>query len=226
MENKEMLQSISMKNLVSLLVDFFKSPRVMANVPPWGTRTFVMLLLITFVVIVPYVLVMELIGLDEFDHMMEELMKNNKLLVIILAIIIAPILEEAIFRYHLNLQKNAILWGLGLSVLAISQYWYLVVSFMVYLIYLYVRVNQGNPLSLSTVVYLSSVFFALVHMGNFKDFDFLANFYWIPFLVAAQFFLGMLLSFIRLHYGLGRAMIFHGAYNAVLVIPGVYFMDL
>jgi uncharacterized protein len=226
MKTNEMVQNTSLKNLVNLLVDFFKSPRVMANIPQWGSRTFVMLLLITFLVIVPYVLVMELIGLDEFDHLMEELMKDNKLLVIILAIVIAPILEEAIFRYHLNLQKNAIILGLGLSVLAISQYWYLVVSFMVYLIYLFVRVNQGNPLSLSKVVYLSSVFFALVHMGNFRDFDFLGNFYWVPFLVAAQFFLGMLLSFIRLHYGLGRAMIFHGVYNAILVVPGVYFMDI
>jgi len=226
METNDMNQTVTIRTIWSLLVDFIKNPRIMPIVPNWNFRTFGLLLLITFLVIIPYAMILELIDLDQFDHMMEELLKENKLLVIILAIIIAPLLEETIFRYHLNLKKNAIIISLILSVMAISEYWYLVVSFMVYLVYLYFRANKGVPISMKWAVFISSFFFALVHMGNFKDFDFLLNFYWIPLLVAVQFFIGLVLSFIRLHYGLAMAIIFHATYNAILVIPAVYFLEI
>lgn len=221
-----MNQTVTIGTMWSLLLDFIKNPRIMPIVPKWNLRTFGLLLLVTFLVIIPYAIILELIGLDQFDHMMEELLKENKLLVIILAIIVAPFLEEVIFRYHLNLKKNAIIISLILSVMVISEYWYLVVSFMVYLVYLYFRVNKDMPISIKWAVFISSFFFALVHMGNFKDFDFLSNFYWIPLLVAVQFFIGLILSFIRLHYGLTMAIIFHATYNAILVIPAVYLLEV
>lgn len=44
-------------------------------------------------------------------------------------------------------------------------------------------------------------------------------------LVAAQFFLGLVLSYIRLNHGIKWAIVFHEVYNAVLIIPVICFYD-
>ncbi|WP_439489000.1 CPBP family glutamic-type intramembrane protease [Algoriphagus sp.] len=63
--------------------------------------------------------------------------------------------------------------------------------------------------NLKFVVYTSSIFFALIHLGNFSNFELVNHFYWIPFLVAAQFFLGLILSYIRLSHGIWFSILFH-----------------
>jgi peptidoglycan/LPS O-acetylase OafA/YrhL len=95
----------------------------------------------------------------------------------------------------------------------------------IYLIYLFVKVNQGQEPNLKFVVYFSAAMFALVHMGNFTEFDYGKYFYWVPLLVAAQFVIGLVLSYIRLNHGMKWAIVFHGVYNAVLIIPAIYFYE-
>ncbi|EIM75841.1 abortive infection protein [Nitritalea halalkaliphila LW7] len=86
--------------------------------------------------------------------------------------------------------------------------------------------KAGNPPSLKGVIWISSGLFALVHIGNFGGVDWGQYFYLIPFLVLAQFLVGLVLSFIRLQHGMLWAMLFHGTYNACLVIPAVLFGGL
>jgi len=125
----------------------------------------------------------------------------------------------------LDLKKSHIWWSLGLSVLLISEIWYPAVLLMLYLIFLQIRVSQNNPPSQKIVVYVSAVLFALIHMVNFKEFDYSQYFYWVPFLVGIQFWIGLVLSYIRLNHGMKWAIAFHAVYNAVLVIPAVYFYE-
>jgi hypothetical protein len=68
--------------------------------------------------------------------------------------------------------------------------------------------------------------FANVHLGNFTDFDHAQYFYWGTFLVGAKFLIGLVLSYIRLNHGMKWAMIFHGVYNAILIIPAIYFYEV
>jgi hypothetical protein len=86
-------------------------------------------------------------------------------------------------------------------------------------------ISKGLKPDLKFVVYCSSALFALVHMTNFTEFDYGKYFYLVPFLVAAQFVVGLVLSYIRLNHGMKWAIIFHGVYNAVLIIPAVYFYE-
>lgn len=212
-------------NILKKLISFLKKPKLSDPFAPFYFSDFIGLLFITILVIIPYTLILGLAGADQFDHRMLEMMKNNKWMVAIFAIVFAPLLEEPIFRLHLNLKKSAIWWSLGLSVLMMGENWFPSAMLMAYLIYLLIRVYDRKPLSQKFVVYVSAVLFGLVHMINFKDFDYSHHFYWVPFLVGIQFWLGLVLSYIRMNYGIGWAIFFHGFYNAMLILPAVYFFE-
>lgn len=213
-----------MKTFAKLLF-FLKSPYQAETYNNIRISDFIFLLLITILVVVPYALILEWAGMDQFDNIMMELLEKNKWLLAIIAIFLAPLIEEPIFRLHLDLKKSSIWWGLGLSLLMISGVWYPVALIWGYLIFLNVMISKGQKPDLRFVVYCSSTLFALVHMTNFTEFDYGKYFYLVPFLVAAQFVVGLVLSYIRLNHGMKWAIIFHGVYNAVLIIPAVYFYE-
>lgn len=214
-----------MKTTFTNLLSFLKSPYLPETYTPIKPKTFLSLLILTLVIIIPYALIIEAAGIDQFDNLIEQMLKDNKWLVAFLAIFLAPILEEPIFRLHLDLKISSIWWGIGLSVLLLSEVWWPVVLIWAYLFYLIYRVSKGNPPNLKYVIWISSSLFALVHMGNFTDFDYSRYFYWVPFMVGAQFVVGLVLSYIRLNHGMKWAIFFHGVYNAVLIIPAVYFYE-
>lgn|SRR5690606_15421446 len=217
------LSTILMPKIISDLLLFVKEPHINTTVTPLSVSNFFTLLLMTFALVIPYALLLNWVGVGQFDNVMEELLRDQKYLVVLLAVVLAPILEETIFRYHLNLTPKAIWWGLALSLLMFSQMWGIAVLLLLYLTFLLFKVLKGQKPPLHLVVYVSAFFFGIVHLGNYIDFDFVANLYWIPLLVGVQFALGLLLSFIRLHFGLANAMLFHASYNAVLVLPVVFF---
>lgn len=214
-----------MKQTLPKLQDFLKSPQHKAsykNIKGWE---FLHLLMIIFAILIPYIFILDLAGIDEFDHKMEVLLKEQKWLLLVLGIVIAPLLEEPIYRLHLDFKKPSIWWGLGLSVLVISEVWITVVLLWIWLLFLLFKVSKGDKPKLKYGVFISSALFAIVHLGNFTDFDYAQYFYWIPFMVGAQFLIGLVLSYIRLNYGMKWAIIFHGVYNAILILPAIYFYE-
>ncbi|EOZ99338.1 hypothetical protein A33Q_0716 [Indibacter alkaliphilus LW1] len=213
-----------MKTLENLL-SFLKAPYRAESYTNLRGYGFLFLLIVTLVVVVPYALILEWAGMDQFDNIMLELLENQKWLVAVLAILVAPVLEEPIYRLHLDLKKSSIIWSLGLSLLLINNIWYPLVLFWIYLIYLLVKVDRGQTLNLKFVVYFSAAMFSLIHMVNFREFDYWNYFYFVPLLVGAQFFVGLVLSYVRLNHGMLWAVIFHAVYNAVLVIPAIYFYE-
>jgi len=204
---------------------FLKFPTKSEPYSEMPARSFFVLLLITLALVIPFSVLLDWLGVDQFDSILEGMLAQNKWMVVILGIFVAPLVEESIFRLHLDLKITSIWWGLGLSIVMISQQWYFAVAFMAYLIYLLVRVFRQRPPNLKFVVFISSSFFALVHLGNYPNFEFTEHFYWVPFLVAAQFLIGLILSYIRLNHGVHFAMLFHAVYNAILIIPAVYFYE-
>ncbi|MCE7054420.1 CPBP family glutamic-type intramembrane protease [Algoriphagus sp. AGSA1] len=180
-------------------------------------RRFIYLLVITFLVIAPYSALIYALGLDELENAVMEMLKETPVLMVFAGIFIAPLLEEPIFRLHLVRTKKYVLWSLGLSVLLISEFWYPVIILWIYLIWLLIRISKNNPPPLKLVVYGSAVLFGLIHLGNFTSFDYATQFYLIPILVGAQFFVGLIISYIRLNHGMIWAMIFHGVYNGILI---------
>lgn len=211
--------------LVSKLFSYFANPHKSDGYTTISIKDFFGLLILTLLIIIPYAFILEAAGIGQFDNIMEQMLKDNKWLVAILAIFLAPILEEPIFRLHLDLKKSSIWWGIGLSLFLLGDLWWMLLVFWGYLFFLLYKVNKGNPPSLRFVLWVSATFFALIHMGNFTDFDYTKYFYWVPFMVGAQFIVGLVLSYIRLNHGMKWAILFHGVYNAVLIIPAIYFFE-
>ncbi|ERM83192.1 CAAX amino terminal protease [Rhodonellum psychrophilum GCM71 = DSM 17998] len=208
------------------LKSFLKSPYHKESYENIRGKEFFFLLLITFAIVIPYAFILDLAGMDQFDHKLEFLLKKNKWLVAVLAIVIAPLLEEPIYRLHLDFKKSSIWWGLGLSLLLISEVWIPVALLWIWLFFLLYKVNKGEMPNLKYSIFISSVLFGLVHLMNFTDFDYAQYFYWVPFMVGAQCLIGLVLSYVRLNYGMKWGIIFHGVYNAILIIPAVYFYEV
>ena len=206
------------------LLDFLKNPEKAASYQPMKLSDFLSLLVLVLFVVIPYAYLLELAGMDQFESVLEDILKENKWLVAIFAILLAPLIEEPVFRLHLDLKKSSIWWSLVLSLLFAAAIWFPLI-FVGYMIFLLVNVYDENPPPLKLVVYVSAALFGLVHIANFKDFDYGLYFYYIPFLVGIQFLMGLVLSYIRLNHGMKWAMLFHGVYNAVLIIPSIYFYE-
>lgn len=209
------------QSIIQDFLTFLKSPSKAESFTKMPARSFLVLLVFALALVIPISVLLEWLGVDQFDSIMEEMLAKSKWLVVFAVIFLAPLLEEPIFRLHLDLKIKSICLGLGMSFLMISQQWYVTAVFVFYLVFLLIRVMRQQPLNLKFVVYVSSILFAVIHLGNFSNFEIAKHFYWIPFLVAAQFLIGLILSYIRLTHGIWNAILFHAVYNAILIIPTV-----
>ena len=205
------------------LITFLKNPERPEKLVPISVKDFFTLLIMILILIIPYAFVLEQIDLSQFDNLIEELLEKYKWLVVIGAIVFAPLLEEPTFRGPLNYKTKSIYLGIGLSILFISELYFIAIAYMGFLFFILMKVKDGEPPKLKWVIYVSSAFFGLVHLGNYQGFDWIGQFYYIPVLVGVQFVLGLVLSYIRIHHGLKSCMLFHAAYNATFLIPFALF---
>ena len=212
-------------SLLENVILYLKEPTIASDFQQIKLKEFVTLLILTLLIVVPFGLLLEWFGIDQFDHKLMEILEGNKWLVLVLAIVLAPIIEEPVFRLHLDRQRSSIWWGLGLAVLTFSEFWYPIALLMIYLVYLLIRSSDANPPSQKFVVYTSATLFALIHLGNYTDFNYGKYYYWVPFLVGIQFFVGLVLSYIRSKYGMWAAIGFHAVYNAVIGVQIVWFYE-
>jgi hypothetical protein len=201
--------------MVKLLINFLLSPDHPLEFRPMSLVDFLKLMLVTLLVIVSYSALIYALGLYEIQNEAIVLLEENLTVFLITAIIFAPIFEEPIFRLHLDLTKKSILWSLGVSVLLLFDSWIAVGVLGIYLIWLFVCVSKKKPPSVKLVVYSSVIIFGLVHLSNFTSLDYTTQFYLIPLLIGAQVFVGLVISFIRLRYGMKWAIIYHGVYNGL-----------
>jgi len=178
-----------MKMEIRSLLAFLKDLKYEADPEPgWRPRFWKTTLLLPWALGIGLVLAMllglaEALGPWELDqHVMEDLLTEYPpALIFLLATVVAPVLEELLFRGPLWFFRDsryfkAAFWGL-------------------------------------------TVLFALIHLSNFPH----LSDHWVmaPLLVSPQFSLGIFLGFIRVRYGLLYAMLFHAAYNGILLGPAL-----
>lgn len=108
---------------------------------------------------------------------------DNLFVAIIFMVLLAPVLEELLFRYPLR----------------------------------FIR-----PRFLKLAVYISSVLFGLVHLGNYENNQWL--FYVLaPIIVSSQSLGGFVLAYLRLREGLLWSMFAHALFNATVILFSVIF---
>ena len=151
---------------------------------------------------------LEILGLWEDDmHRLQKIFKEMKPgLIFFFAVIIAPFLEEIMFRLGLKLRSNfLILWPLQLLIL-------LQVSNKINLLKT-IR-NFWNKFY-AWIFYLITIAFGLIHILNFKP---SLNIYLLaPVLVAPQILIGINLGYLRIRFGLIWSILFHAFYNGILL---------
>jgi Type II CAAX prenyl endopeptidase Rce1-like len=147
------------------------------------------------------------------------------------AIIIAPVMEEVMFRGFFTTNK----WGFllafgglyaGISVLLPQTLMTSLLQLMIVISFLfYNQAIQKLILSNYLVVsYLSINIFALAHLSNYRNLNTL--WYLIPIVVLPQYVGAMLFTYIRNKYGLIASIYTHALHNGMLFLGAIIFISL
>jgi uncharacterized protein len=200
--------------------------------------------LVTLVLLMDLMLVLPNSLVDaSFDdnQFLDQLLNKGILPTILLMVILAPLIEELIFRFYLPSR----LWSLFsylLIILVILIKLTLVFkgkSFTSYLIYIELIVFLGicvyifshfeDSFTFKKIflkafpyhIWFSAILFGAIHVFNYS-FTSQTNKLLVPLLVLPQLFGGMALAYVRLKYGLLWSFVLHGIHNLVLTIA-IYF---
>lgn len=159
------------------LIDFALNPRQNPLSDQYRTlphKFFPYLLGIDFLLMFFLSAILSMVGVEEMDHEIEKLL-DDPLLLAGMAIFIAPIVEEAIFRLPIGP------W--------LGKYF-------------------------KVIFWILTFGFAALHLTNFNS---SFPIYLAPLLVLPQFFLGIMLGYIRVGWGFWYAVFFHATHNGILV---------
>lgn len=190
-----------------------------------------------FILAIPSIILIKLIeriysiNLNEIRNQNFQNLNHGYYLFIIMAIL-APLLEEVLFRLWLSLKKSHILLSLILLM------WILITKFQGVIIYnqqidskffqnLFLAVLTGvfvfvigsflpikklNFDYFKVLYWISCICFGLVHIFNFSPFK--MNILWVyPFLIFSQLFAGFLLGYLRLKKGFFVGFALHCSIN-------------
>ena len=152
--------------------------------------------------------------------------KEQKGLVFLMVLIGAPIIEELIFRFQLkNFSFSFVCyfvaisyflnWFLETRTLVITM---IILAAVLTLICFYISYDRFNKLNFIKLIfpfhfYLTAIFFGLVHISNYSNP--LEYGFPIILLVLPQLFVGLILGYVRMRFGLSKSMMMHAAYNLI-----------
>ena len=220
--------------VVREFIAFLRAPSHDLAPDPTPVRTAIKLLglqILALIVASPFLAAaMEVIDGEEFVGFDD----ISPLQVIILAVIVAPITEEAAFRLAVTrfravylLIAGAVLgllfpWALPLPLLVA----YLVVALGMVALGVVALADSRADAAIArwwtrrfgAIVYLSALLFGLIHVGNYSFAESgLITAALAPLLVLPQALGGLVLAYCRVRLGIAWAMLQHAAYNAPLV---------
>ncbi|MEI7603552.1 MAG: hypothetical protein WCJ19_00860 [bacterium] len=173
------------------------------------------------------------------ENAVVELSKNEPLIIIfITAVVLAPIIEEFVFRLalkfrpsYLSIMSFIILFMIVPSYASffpktiIFELLYLVLCIVLSLIlFMLIRIKRINSFISNIYInhfrwifYLLTILFSLSHIQNYNNL--LSVFYLIPILGLPQLFFSFSNSYIRMNYGFIYAIAAHSLFNLSLTIP-------
>lgn len=150
--------------------------------------------------------------------------KDKKVFSFLTVVILAPLIEESVFRYQLKNWFLAFLaWGILISALFYSlfpQQGIISIGILITIcsIPFYFKTKKTIQFQFIKTAfkyhfYSTAIVFGLVHVSNYNQ---PLQYGWaIVLLVLPQLFIGFILGYVRMRFGLKNAMIFHAAYNFI-----------
>ena len=234
MSKQAIPEEISLNTVVEDVWDFIKRPRLdhisgYFKVHPF--RLFPYLLLLDFMLMIPLSSLIGIVGLEEMDHKIVNLY-DQPMLLAMQAILLAPIVEEAVFRLPMKYSyvRMFVPCCIALGMLSVFIDSTTTLGFIAILFFLLVALfhyvdqrndNQYNE-RMATLweanfyipFWILTVSFALLHLTNFGG---QVAWYVAPILVLPQFVLGALLGYIRTGLGFVFAVLFHALHNGIFL---------
>lgn len=165
-------------------------------------------------------LIRKLPDFDLFD------LKEKKVLLFFMVVVFAPIVEELIFRYQLKNYRLAILLyflflaGMLYNLISVFLLLSILIPVLILCLFFYFSMNKNSFQRFKIInkvfpyhFYLTAICFGLVHISNYSnplDYGFP-----IVLLVLPQLFIGLILGYVRMRFGLSKSMMMHAAYNLI-----------
>lgn len=127
-------------------------------------------------------------------------------------IIFAPILEELIFRNHLNLKFKNLVLATVISVLLFWRDWFIVILLGYFILVCFLKNRNISNLKI-LLIYSSSLLFAFAHYYQLIDWDNSETI--LKFLLRSipQFIGGLFYCYIYFRNGVFASMLFHAFWN-------------
>lgn len=138
--------------------------------------------------------------ISDHEHELENFFKRNSIFhSFILIVVIAPLIEELVFRWQITYESNLLIKFLKFK----NR------SYLNYNKQLKMKWNKYFPI----IFYLSSILFSLVHIFNYSSsidyHEFFIN-------LVPVFFIGLLFGFIRVRLSIKYSIIYHSFHNLIL----------
>lgn len=137
---------------------------------------------------------------------------DNLILIIIFTLIVAPIMEESVFRGIFTKNKMfTFCFYIGILIMTIITKNYYVILFV---LIIFLIQKRKKSFHINVIYILNSFLFALIH---YKLTDFTNVFSIIP--VFFQFSLGLIFIWVTINFKLIWSMVLHFFINAIIIIP-------
>ncbi len=165
--------------------------------------TFFSLLLLNVVFSCLWILGFRLVGVEGLENLNSGLMNLPFGTLILIGVVLAPFLEELVFRFPMKYSRNYLLQFLIALVALVAP------ETSKKAIYTNVRAFWKRYFWV--FFYLMTSLFAFVHIYNFVDAKQLLL--WSPLLTLAQFVTGLIIGYIRVRFGFIWGWYYHAIYN-------------
>lgn len=178
------------------------------------------------------------------NHAIADLMRAVPFgVVLLLGVFIIPFLEELVFRFGLRFKRGYISFVVTVTLLiagcvafyslplmgALAVMVGLIVFSVLYFLNTDVIFNSLRrvwPRIYGVVFYTIAILFGLIHIANYKDFNYAsAAILLVPVLVAPQIIGGLLMGYMRVKHGFFWGYFLHAGHNAFLFLVGFAFMN-
>jgi hypothetical protein len=154
-------------------------------------------------------------GAERYDFMVQ-ITFNQFWMYLTTICLLAPLVEEVLFRFPLRYERNYLLHML-LLMFGHSNDYEEQDEFER-------RAQERYERFFGIILYGSCVLFAFVHMSNFPDFKHL--WIWFPLLTIVQFVLGLIISYLRVRFGFLWGLYYHIVYNTLVIGAAVIVLGI
>jgi len=174
--------------------------------------------------------------INEYEEKFDILKKYGLTVALLIACIVAPLLEESLFRWPLRGGYLPI-YFMCFTLALVTDYFinstYL--KWPIYIVFFFIslivrgyfkRMNIRRRVvfqrqSFGSLFYYSATIFGLIHLTNIKDLT-LSDPAFIIFVIS-QFFSGLSMGYMRIKYGLIYSILLHSIFNFIMILLEFFF---